>query len=457
MTIHFNLKRQDQKITSLFVEFTKNGKKFKFYPGKRIEKDNWSVTKQQCLSGHTNSAEINAYLKSWKEELERIVDDLEARKIFLTKEVIQSELDKAFNKMGNIKAGDAPRDFITFYDQFIRSNKNYTLASISILLQNRKHVIYAFDLLTKKHKMEYEKLSSKAKSKMDLVPDKLLPFNQVNLSFLKTFKDYLYTAKFTKNVRGVEFECNYKLNYIGKHIKQLNQIVDAAIEAGHVELFMRKSIKAQFEEVDSIFTDFEELQRFIDLDLRSYPEEEVVRDKYVFNCFLGMRYSDLNKLEKHLFQWRTIEGKRHLIFVGRQIKTDNRVEFPIHANAVKILEKYQFELPKMHEVEFNKLIKIVAEKAGLTDLFRKRETRGYKTEQNDIPRFHLISTHTGRRSFCTNFYQRGVNIQAIMSVSGHKTEKEFLKYVKAGVKVEVMAEQLVKIPEFKSSSSLKVA
>ncbi len=29
--------------------------------------------------------------------------------------------------------------------------------------------------------------------------------------------------------------------------------------------------------------------------------EILVRDKYVLNCFLGMRYSDLNKLEPHFF------------------------------------------------------------------------------------------------------------------------------------------------------------
>lgn len=452
MELKLILKHPEKKESSIYTEFKRGGQKFKFYTGKIVETGNW-LSKGLCSSKHKNHREINEYLKNWKAELERIIEDLEAKKVFLTREKIQEELDRRFNKRPDERKAGEPDDFISFYDRFIESHKEYTPASITILRQNRKHVIYAFGLLTKKHQMEYDALSSKAKSNTELKPDRKLPFERINLEFLRTFRDYLHTARFTKTIRGVEVDCNYKLNYIGKHIKQLNQIVDAAMEAGYVGMFIRKSVKAKFEEVDSIYTNFDELQRFVKLDLSKFPDQELVRDKYVLNCFLGLRYSDLNKMDKHLFSWRFIDGQRHLIYTGRQIKTDNRVEFPVHSNAVAILQKYNLEMPKIHEVEFNRIIKKVAEKAEMTDLFRKRETRGYTTEQLDIPKYLLISSHTGRRSFCTNYYQQGINIQAIMSVSGHKTEKEFLKYVKAGVRVEVMVTQLAKIPNFSSSKS----
>ena len=82
------------------------------------------------------------------------------------------------------------------------------------------------------------------------------------------------------------------------------------------------------------------------------------------------------------------------------------------------------------------------------------------TEVTDTPKYLLISSHSGRRSFCTNYYQQDVNIHAIMAISGHKTEKEFLKYVKGGIKVSAINEQLKKVPVFsgaKQSTSLRVA
>lgn len=39
-----------------------------------------------------------------------------------------------------------------------------------------------------------------------------------------------------------------------------------------------------------------------------------------------------------------------------------------------------------------------------------------------------------RRSFCTNLYLAGYPILGICAVSGHKTESEFIKYVKVSRK-----------------------
>jgi integrase len=47
-----------------------------------------------------------------------------------------------------------------------------------------------------------------------------------------------------------------------------------------------------------------------------------------------------------------------------------------------------------------------------------------------IPKYQLISTHTARRSFATNQYKAGVPSITIMAITGHKTEKVFLNYIK---------------------------
>ena len=46
-------------------------------------------------------------------------------------------------------------------------------------------------------------------------------------------------------------------------------------------------------------------------------------------------------------------------------------------------------------------------------------------------KWEKVTTHTARRSFCTNMYLIGVPIPTIMAISGHKTEKSFRMYIKA--------------------------
>ena len=45
-------------------------------------------------------------------------------------------------------------------------------------------------------------------------------------------------------------------------------------------------------------------------------------------------------------------------------------------------------------------------------------------------KWEMISSHTARRSFATNEYLNGTPSITIMAVTGHKTEKAFLKYIK---------------------------
>ena len=42
----------------------------------------------------------------------------------------------------------------------------------------------------------------------------------------------------------------------------------------------------------------------------------------------------------------------------------------------------------------------------------------------------LITTHTARRSFATNQFKAGIPSLTIMARTGHKTEKDFLRYIK---------------------------
>jgi integrase len=58
----------------------------------------------------------------------------------------------------------------------------------------------------------------------------------------------------------------------------------------------------------------------------------------------------------------------------------------------------------------------------------------YKKGNKDIiqvkPKYSWITSHTCRRSFCTNEFLAGTPVELIMKISGHKSVKDFYKYIR---------------------------
>ena len=66
----------------------------------------------------------------------------------------------------------------------------------------------------------------------------------------------------------------------------------------------------------------------------------------------------------------------------------------------------------------------------LHDVITVQKNRGGKVVTEMKKRYELITTHTARRSFATIYYKKGVPIQFIMKITGHRTESAFLKYIR---------------------------
>ena len=114
----------------------------------------------------------------------------------------------------------------------------------------------------------------------------------------------------------------------------------------------------------------------------------------------------------------------------RTEKTDEEVIIPLHPVAKSILEKYNGTPRLISNQKFNEYIKDVCEIVGLNETITLTRTCGGKKMRITKPKFKFVSSHTARRSFATNAYKAGVPTLAIMAITGHRTEKVFLKYVK---------------------------
>jgi integrase len=117
----------------------------------------------------------------------------------------------------------------------------------------------------------------------------------------------------------------------------------------------------------------------------------------------------------------------------KQAKTGEIVIIPLVNDILPLLEKYEYNLPKISNQKFNDYLFEVCKKcAVLKKEITINETIGGKMITSTKPKYDLISSHTARRSFATNeFNAKDLSISEIMAITGHKTEKAFYRYIRA--------------------------
>ncbi len=240
-----------------------------------------------------------------------------------------------------------------------------------------------------------------------------LTFDKTDLTFYNSLVSYCIT------------DLNLSTNSIGNIIKNLKTFFHSAFEEGvHENLIYRsRYFKKPSEESEAIYLSEAELQR---MKMTILPNRHLdnVRDLFLLACYTGVRSQDYNKLNKE-----SLINNGTMLKV-RTEKTDEEVIIPLHPIAKAILEKYNGTPRIISNQKFNEYIKDVCRIVGLTESVTISRTCGGKKTRITKPKYNFVSSHTARRSFATNAYKAGVPTLAIMAITGHRTEKVFLKYVK---------------------------
>ena len=249
-----------------------------------------------------------------------------------------------------------------------------------------------------------------------------LEFSDIDQSFYDRFVAFLQGKSFTQN-------------NVGKHIKVLKTMLNEAHKQGINPYSAQKSFHVFSEETDTIYLNESELQQLKDTDFSETPHLDRVRDWFLLLAWTACRFSDLEKVAKTDIK----DG----FITFRQQKTNTKVTIPLHPTVLVILEKYGYNLPApITNQKFNEYIKEACRIAGINGTETMTRTVGGKLVTKKFEKWEQVSSHTGRRSFCTNQYKRGLPTLMIMAISGHKTEKAFLQYIK--VKQEEHAEMMKK-------------
>jgi hypothetical protein len=251
---------------------------------------------------------------------------------------------------------------------------------------------------------------------------KQVTFNSFDYAFYDEFVNYLYYEAVKPNG-----EIGLFTNSVGKQIKNLKAFLRERTRVGHIKPIDLSYYKTVTEDVDLIYLERSEIATLYHLDLSMYPDLIATRDWLVLGCLIGLRFSDLSRINPQ----QVVSGNLRI----EQQKTKKPVEIPIYSEVRTILEKYKYTSPISHLNEFNYQIKMIG---SLAKINAPIEVIRYRKKQKVVTRkrkHEFICSHTCRRSFCTNEYLSGTSVHLIMKISGHKTEKAFLRYLKMDEKV----------------------
>ena len=355
-----------------------------------------------------NPKKAEAIMKAKREEEERQQEELriKAEQERLIKEGIDAERAKIWNFLNRfceeIKSGAR-----------LNGHNRYAPGTVKAWFSFRK----LYDMFDKKHRFTWY---------------------QVDRAFVTKF-----LALMEKN--------DYMVSAQNKYLVDLRAIVNYAYLDGihnndrAMQYFSKKKIEDGDKAIEIYLTEAE-LQALYEMPLSGKQDE--VRDIFLVGCYTCQRVSDYNDIDKNCFT-TTAKGTPVIRLV--QKKTRNEVKIPImNPNLRAICEKYAYNLPSVVDVILNRYIKDILRKLSetiptlgkmvTTKLTMKQkklvEDGKLVVERNDkgevvMPRYACVTTHTARRSGITNMYlTHKYTIVQMMHVSGHKTQKTFMDYIK---------------------------
>lgn len=277
---------------------------------------------------------------------------------------------------------------------------------------------------------------------------------QKHLTIVDKFQEFLKTEKKRLKVSDYNISAGNRFviflrgqhlsdNTVGKYLKYTKTIFkDAKID--NIEVHDQLSeIKGFTVDTPTPYLKPEELQRIQEL-LIVNEKLEQTRDWLIIGCYTGQRASDLFRMTPEKFV--TINGKEFINLSQKKTKTP--VLVPIHTEVKKILDKRKGSFPAQFSKNlesaktlFNENLKKICK---LADIDRTEYGRVYDEVKKhyvfgNYPLHDLVSSHICRRTFATMYYSK-IPTAIIMSVTGHKTETEFLGYI--GIDNSTLSEQM---------------
>lgn len=258
----------------------------------------------------------------------------------------------------------------------------------------------------------------------------------------KTFRNLKF--KDLDNNFRIDFEkyCQnevYKISNTYKNLKFLKMVCNVA-ESFDIEVHKHvKNWKFEVEKVTrndpkSIYLTFDELNK---IEQAEMPHDYLdnARDWLLVACYTAQRVSDYLRFNSSMIV-EDVEGQKYLEFI--QQKTGAKMKIPLLKKVQEILDKRDGDFPrKISDVKFNLYIKEVCKIANINEMIyngkvmsieRKGKPKITRKVFGEFPKYELVTSHIGRKSFASNFYEK-IPTTYLLNFTGHTTERQLLAYI----------------------------
>ena len=378
-------------------------KRIEFTTGYRIDSAKWDADKQRVKNGCSNklkqsASEINASLLEYYTEIQSIFKRFEVEDVMPTPEQIKeafNALHKPVSEEPKPKKEALPCDFFQVFDDFVEDcgrQSNWTDSTFEKFAAVKNHLTNFREGLT----FEF--------------------FDERGLN------DYVGYLRDVKEMRNTT---------IGKQLSFLKWFLRWAFKKGVHQNNAYDSYKPKLKSTQKkiIFLTWDELNRLREFKIPSNKQAlERVRDVFLFQCFTGLRYSDVFNLRRSDIKGDHIEVTT--------VKTSDSLIIELNNHSKAILDKYKdvtFEddkvLPVITNQKMNDYLKELAELAGIAEPIRQTYYKGNERIDEVTPKYALLGTHAGRRTFICNALALGIPPQVVMKWTGHSDYKAMKPYI----------------------------
>ena len=421
---NFRIKEGKKDWCAIYYRF-KQGGQFDLELSTKIQtpKNRWSQSKQEILNTLAVDYKfLNKKIRELDIFVKKEYENARLEAIIIDRKCLNQKINFILNQESRSEQDNEKLYLTNFIDKYIEdSKKKVTRNGKTIKEKTRQH---------------YKTTKNKIIAFEEHRGERVL-FKKIDISFHSDLLDFLKSQHLLNN------------NTIGGYLDDIKLFCRKAEREDIVvnQEFKARDFYSPFNETKDTYLKNEEINKIYKQKFK-HDYLDNARDWFAIGLRTGLRISDLLKLKKE-----NIEDE---FIIWTTKKTEFPVIIPIHPQVKEILDKRKGEFPrKISDQKFNNYIKEVSKIAGINEmtLSAKRigvEKKNEKGESELLSRkisgsyhkYELVSSNICRRSFASNLYGK-IDTMTIMKITGHKTEREFLKYIKITRK-----EYAIKLKEF---------
>lgn len=381
--------------------------------GCRVNVSRWDPELQRCVlrsfhgARRVPAASINSEIDRYAEAVESAFEFFDARGVVPSKEALRSKLTETLGIAGSEEVG-----VFRAFDMFVAERGVRNCWS---------HRTYQKIWGVKNHLLAW---------------DPALTWEGFKEEGLYRFVAYLRSLT-RVNKRAATGATSLKDTTVEKNISALRWFLIWADRRGLLPYKDYLEFKPKLQKMDDpiIFLDWEELMGLLNFELED-PAMRSVRDVFCFCAFTSLRYSDV-----HALRWADVHDGYIRVTT---VKTSDDLVIELNDYSEEILGRYVDEaypddkvFPVLSNQKMNVRLKELCKLAGINRMVRVSEFQNGRRVDMLLPKWQLMSTHAGRRTFISNALMMGIPPNVVMRWTGHADYNSMKPYIAIADRVKV--------------------